>query len=66
MITGVLPDIAQVNADARHRPIKCYQGNLGQEEVLSHEGEQRIDNCQEDQDAVLDLRRDPIYSCQGL
>ena len=48
-------------ANAGQGPIKCIHGNLGQKEVC-HTKEEKVDNCQEDQDVVLGLRVSLIYS----
>ena len=50
-----------VMADAGQGPIKCSQGNLGRKEVYHAEEKKKIDNCQEDQDAVLGLCMGLIY-----
>ena len=48
-------------ANAEQGPIKCSQGNLGRKGVCHVKEKKNIDNCQEDQDAVLGLRGSLIY-----
>ena len=53
-----------VIANAGQGPIKCLHGNLGRKEVCHTKEEEKVDDCQEDQDVVLGLCTSLIYSLE--